>query len=339
MPKLDDNTALVVGAGGFGKYYARILSELGYNVVLSRTSKSAAEKQVTALHRERRSSDDKIIGVRILTVGDLANTLVDYNPGFVAVTAKSRNPMLGDKVHPEIAGPALAYGCKVLCEKPFDVATGDGESLDFFLETSGFSGYLDNLSLELPFKQLYEALRQNGGNGLYDKMYHAQKMSFLWRTTGSGNDVVGDLLLHPLSFIPDDFVLEEVKGVADIGNEAKVDIVYSHDKRKIDVSVSLGYERDKKAGNTAAFQVDDQVVGVVMGANLENMLVPTDVTLDDIALARMRIITGEPIVSVVNPLKLNIQDALAGKGLVSGLQVRDYQAVIEMVRAYGKREG
>ena len=151
-------TALVYGAGKFGRNYAVILSELNSKkpadvheiekLIVSRTRLNRALDLAEQLRRNKNCRIGDIIGVEVAEKENLLKVLAKHRPHFTAITARDKN--LGDSVHAHYAAEAVRYGA-VLCEKPFCHAHGDGHSLRYFheLEKSECSAFF---GLELPME-------------------------------------------------------------------------------------------------------------------------------------------------------------------------------------------
>jgi hypothetical protein len=293
---------LVIGTGGFGKHYARIISQLESsgidNVIITRTSMDSAIRQAAALRKEAKTN---VIGMQVANLGQLMGVLDEYGPGFTAVTAK--DPEIGDDIHPPYTKAALKYGI-VLCEKPFANAKGGGESLEFFK-----FDHHERFGLELPFAVVYNEIQKNPE--LYQRFLNARKIRIVWKTKGKRkeeNNVINDLALHPWSLIPPEFELKNVDNVDpyDKGNSAKLCLSYSCDSHPVRVEMDLAH-----GGHVTAIELDGYTIGVKI-QGVTNTLVDTQSPLEKVIELGNDGLSGKELLVVDNPLKQHIAAALNG---------------------------
>lgn len=108
-------SAVVVGAGGFGRHYARILSRRNAEapagvpkircLVLTRTDGAAAGAQARALRDDPLRAVDEAIPARARDVAELTALLDVHRPAYTCIAA--RDPASGDVVHVPYARAAL----------------------------------------------------------------------------------------------------------------------------------------------------------------------------------------------------------------------------------------
>ena len=162
-------TAMVVGAGGFGKHYARILSQLNGKyenvpeirmVVLTRTKSETAQAMAKDVQANAHPKV-KVTGTRVIDEKSLASVLKMYEPAFIAITAKDKEQ--GDRIHVPYTIQALRCGT-TLSEKPFTNASGNGDSLQYEglnIKELLTLQWLKPFGLELPFAVVARDMMQN----------------------------------------------------------------------------------------------------------------------------------------------------------------------------------
>jgi len=322
MNKTENFNALVIGAGGFGKHYARILSQLESSdltssidsIIITRTSLDSALAQAEDIQK---NSQRNIIGAKISNLDELKDVLDKYKPAFTAVAAKDRK--IGDDIHPLYVAHSIRYGI-VLCEKPFANARGDGKSLDFFDFTK-----LNKFGLELPFFVIYNSIEQN--IELYQRLLNAKSIRFAWFTKGVGDDVIDNLILHPWSLIPSEFILTEAR-VEDEGSKAKLDIDYYYKGRKINIEIFLIY-----GSNFTGFEIDGCTMGIKREGAI-NTIIDTGLPLEKTAELGNEGLKGKELLAVKNPLKQHIIAALNGNPIVGLKKAYDSQLFLEIIHRY-----
>jgi predicted dehydrogenase len=141
-------TVFVVGAGRFGRNYLNVLAALQRQnkalemrnapnaceshpsrlpridtIVLSRTRSAEAEATAAQTALLPACPFERVVGVEVRDLDQLNAALDRYQPDLTCIVARDRQ--VGDDIHALYAEPALNVG-KVLCEKPFQHARGDG---------------------------------------------------------------------------------------------------------------------------------------------------------------------------------------------------------------------
>ena len=306
---------LVVGSGGFGKHYARILSsESVDNVIITRTSLDSAVEQARALQETNQTN---VIGAEVSNPSQLDKVLDEYKPFFIAIAAK--DPKTGDNIHPLYTSIAAKYGI-VLCEKPFANAKGDGKSLEFFEFDNN-----EKFGLELPYTIIYNDMQKN--KELYQHLLNAKNIRFAWITKGSGNDVIDNLALHPWSLLPPEFKIKKAD-VKDNGSNAKADMEYHYNNHSIRIEILLTY-----GGNFTGLEIDGNTIGIKRQGTT-NTLVDTQLPLEKAVELGNDGLDGKELLKTENPLKQHIIAALHGKPIAGLDKAYDSQKFLEILHGY-----
>ncbi len=217
----DMATVFVVGAGRFGRNYLNVLAALQQQnralemrnspnaneshpsrlpridtIVLSRTHSAEAEAMAARTALLPACPFERVVGVEVRDLYQLNEALNRYQPDLTCIVA--RDPQVGDDIHALYAEPALNVG-KVLCEKPFQHARGDGTGLNR-LRTLLQHPHADRFGLELPMAVLGSAMAEDQRIGAM--LRNARQIDFVWEKQAHGTDLIDDLLLHPWSLIP-----------------------------------------------------------------------------------------------------------------------------------------
>lgn len=327
---------VVVGVGGFGRHYARILSALNRENPAGVPQIDRLIITTTEIEKARRLARDlqpqsscEVIGVSVYNLESLRRVLDSYKPVFTGIAAKDSEQ--GDRIHVPYSSAALEYGI-ALCEKPFTNASGDGKSLEEIEAIKEKLGgeRLGEFGLELPFAVVGKKVVENP---LLQRILETtSKMNFYWSSKGTEHgNLVDDLALHPWSLIPYHYQSRS-KGV-DIDYERKKAVITlelndTKTGRKIDCKMILGYD-----GKFAGIDLDDFAVGI-KSEGATNRLIKLGITLEEAARIGNDSITGEELLVVHNPLKENILASLRGQPTVGSDRVRQSQLFLEVCKGY-----
>lgn len=315
MKKEKEITAVLLGAGNFGRHYARIISGLNgksvpgipriKTLVLTKTRRENAAEMAEKLRLAPDCRVDRVIGEKVAGPEDAADLLARYKPGFTAIAA--RDPKTGDSIHADYSAIALKYGA-VLCEKPFSDARGDGASLKncgrlFSYGNAGLFG------LGLPMTAVF---RQMEASGLSEALFgDASHIKVLWETLNPRN-IVNNLAVHPWSLIAEAFEIES----ASIGrhpNETSVQLrlasVYTGKPATCEIVLRGGSRRSIRAGNR-------HIRMETRGTNTRLME------------------NGQVLMETENPLEKNIIAVLKGKPLAGLKHAYESQLFLEKLHGY-----
>lgn len=303
--------AVVVGAGGFGRHYARILSRLNAEapagvpkirrLVLTRTDGAAAEAQARALCDDPLCAVAEVIPARVRDLAGLTALLGVHRPAFTCIAA--RDSVAGDAVHVPYARAALARG-SVLCEKPFCAPGGHDAALAALAEFRQFP-FANRFGLELPMAVVGLRMAAHPRVGLI--LSAGRRFAFRWETQRlTGGDIFSNLAHHPWSLLP--------RGL----NPIRVSVTTGPDRAVIEMEMAEGKNRApvecrmdlRIGGRCRRMTVDGHRFDFVdqSGAVIVKELCPETTPGPD----------RPGILSVENPLRKNIVAVLRGEP-VTGL--------------------
>ena len=204
---LTNTKIMIVGAGRFAKNYIDVLDALNRRsratgdvpavrtLILTRSRSETARDQARRISEDTRYAFEHVAGVRVRDTEQLIALLERERPGLVCITA--RDPVIGDRIHALYAPAALTYA-PVLCEKPFDIAAGDGASLAVLDQLKQHAN-AGAFGLHLPMAVVRDAMMAD--RSLRTMITEAGDLEFLWQKTGPSRDLASDLGLHPWSLI------------------------------------------------------------------------------------------------------------------------------------------
>jgi len=325
--------ALVIGAGNFGQYYARIISKLNNEklsiplidkLIITRTQLKRAQELASDLRKNADCNVNDIIAAEVSGTNELIEVLEKYQPEFIGITA--RDKVIGDTIHAVYSAHALNYGA-VLCEKPFANATGDGSSLKYFTDLFEYENS-DLFGLELPFALVMKDLMQK--KDLLDTFMNAKRIEFYWETMSSVNsNIIDTLATHPWSLIPEVYKIESLK-VEDRGLKAQIIMnLFNNEICKNAIcKVNL-----KAGGNFRGIMIDNYAIAISSKEVLIK-LIELNKSLEDAARAGEKALYGNILLEVNNPLKQNIIAVLKNKPIVSLRKTYDSQLFLERLHGY-----
>lgn len=325
--------ALVIGAGNFGKYYARIISRLNNEklniplidkLIITRTQLKRAQEPASILRKNADCNVNDIIAAEVSGTNELIEVLEKYQPEFIGIAA--RDKVIGDTIHAVYSAHALKYGA-VLCEKPFANASGDGSSLKYFIDLFEYEK-IDLFGLELPFAVVMKDIMQK--KDLADLFMNAKSIEFYWETMSSVNSNIIDMLaVHPWSLIPEVYKIESVK-VDDRGLTAQI-IMHLYNKEtggntKCKINLKAG-------GNFRGIMIDNYAVAISTNGTLIK-LIELNKPIEDIAGKDEKALYGKVLLELDNPLKQNIIAILKNKPVVSLRKTYDSQLFLERLHGF-----
>lgn len=329
---MGDLTALVLGAGNFGKVHARILAQhpdVG-KIILTSRAKYRAEQKAVEFARELGTPDGKIVGVKVATPRELGRQLGEHGVGYVSITAK--DPQFGEAIHPEYVFAALDHHTRphVLCEKPFSSATGDGTSIGYarMLENPRYRG---RFGLELPAKLVIEdAVANDIGFRIARKNAEMIKMHWAFDKPGK-TDAYNALAAHPLSMLPAEYELTKAR-IRDEGSNARLYLKFKDGQRDVKCHIYVGFDHpgDK----------DPEFLGVSFDGNVYEFHVQGPETSviarrgTKLARTRQMELGPEIISTTINPVGQMIDASLRGEPIVEGAEAYKLQEMLEKVRGY-----
>ena len=321
--------ALIIGAGGFGYHTARIIShDYGKrfdSVVISTTSQ---EKSDTLAEKLRETASTKIVPVEIKTFDDSKRVLVDYSPDFVAITAKDKE--IGDDIHPLLLEKSWAFGTNII-EKPFARSFGDGSSiLDNHFLLEHVKRYQFRIGIELPMKVINHSFGLNPE--LMKRIAQAQKLTFKWSSPKSDADLTDNLLLHPWSLIPEYYESSKAISVPDLSNENERRHMYnftSFNNQELLVQIDLSYGK-----SFSGFSIDEGYTVAIEREGVKNNLVHYNKPLNKLFEEGAEKEEGTHLLSVNNPLKIQLARALDLDFVADGQILIDSQMFVEQSKGY-----
>jgi len=326
--------ALVVGTGGFGKHYARILSQLNgkgltgipfiEKLIVTRTRLEDAKDQAAAIRDHQACCAGEVIGAEVNNPRQLVELLNQYEPAFIGIAARDKT--IGDEIHAVYSHHAIKYGA-VLCEKPFSNAAGDGSSLRYY---DGLFGHENRalFGLELPLAVVMENIKKN--KTLREMFVNARRFEFHWETLVTlKNYIINDLALHPWSLIPENYRIESVEK-DDRGSIARINLRLFDPAtgRCATCGITL-----REGGSFRGMKLDDRSIAVkILGGLIK--LIELDHSLEDAAQAGAAVRYGDVLLEVHNPLEQNIISVLRRDPLVTLERTYNSQLFLEMVHGF-----
>jgi hypothetical protein len=326
--------ALILGAGNFGRHYARILSQINRDqlpgipfidqLIVTRTSIEHSRKIADFIRNQKACAVNAVVPAKLDSPVDLMTLMEKYQPEFIAIVA--RDNQKGDSIHALYTSYAL-QNSTVLCEKPFSNATGDGSSLKSFDALFSYQNK-ELFALELPFAVVMRQLMQSEKfRYLYRNM---RNLEFFWETQVTlENYIIDDLALHPWSLIPQSYPLKTV-AVKGEGNTADVKLVIENPYTDQDVSCKLTL---REGGNFRGMMIDNDVIGI-KSEQSSIKLIRLHAKLEEAAISGAAVLEEEILFEVDNPLKQNIVAALKQKPIVNLQQTYASQIFLERLHGY-----
>lgn len=326
--------ALVVGVGRFGKYYAKILSELNNescpgiplinNLIITKTRLNRARNFADVLRDADDCSVNEIIPAEVSHADQLTELLLKYKPQFTGIVALDKD--IGDTIHAVYTAQALKYGA-VLCEKPFGNAVGDGSSLAYFDNLFGY----DNAALfglELPVAVVMRDMMQR--TELKSLLTNAKHFEFCWETmVSSGGDIIDDLALHPWSFIPEHYTIQSAN-VDDRTTTANVTLNLFNEISGLEVTCEMTL---RTGGTFRGISIDGYAI-VIRSEGTTLQLMEINTSLKEAANSIDQGWSGPVLLTVDNPLKQNIIAVLRKDPVVKLKRAYASQLFLEMLKGY-----
>lgn len=327
-------TVTVIGAGNFGRHYAKILSGLNAQthpdlptisrLVITKTGVRAAREFCDGLSRKTKNRDLRIIPEKVATQRDLSGVLDRYQPQLTCITAT--DPERGDAIHADYAEIALEYG-PVLCEKPFCDTTGDGASLKRLAALMRHKNAA-LFGLELPMAVVREKLVHHPA--LAARFLNARRLYFSWGTSRIRHTgILDDLALHPWSLIPRELKPVCFSAVQTFAGTRVTGTLHNpRTGRRLDVEIDLA-----APSTFRGLQIDELPISfTIEGTALHVRTLDTPVGK---AAAEARVSpAGNRLLTVENPLAQNIIAAIQKMPLVDCQQTYDAQLFLEMAHGY-----
>ena len=328
-------TAIVIGTGNFGRYYARIFSTLNKEkipgipaietLIVTKTSLKRAQDMAHYLQTAHPDTISRVIGAKVCCQEDLAALLDRHPPHLTCIVASDK--LLGDEVHAEYAGIALKKG-RVLCEKPFSGATGDGSSLARIKALAAYP-HAALFGLELP---LIIARRQLLARPWFQKqLLETKKFDFVWGTqTSPHTDLIANLALHPWSLIPEYMQVSELESIhQDENTKGFKGYLYNPlNKQKKDMRLTLSGKN-----NLRAIETDGMALAFLShGTSLNVVKLPfslREAEENDIQCQHLPVLD-----TVYNPLFQHIVACLKGAPIVGLEKTHHSQLFLEMLKGY-----
>jgi hypothetical protein len=326
--------ALILGAGNFGRHYARILSQINRDklpgipfidkLIVTRTRIEGSREIADFIRNQNACAVNAVVPAKLSSPGDLMALIEKHQPEFIAIVA--RDNQKGDSVHALYTAYAL-QSATVLCEKPFSNAFGDGSSLKSFDALFSYENK-ELFALELPFAVVMRQLMQSEKfRNLYRNM---RNLEFFWETQVTlENYIIDDLALHPWSLIPRAYPLKTV-AVKREDNKADVKLVIENPFTGLDVSCKLTL---REGGNFRGMMIDDDVIGI-KSEQASIKLIHLNAKLAEAVIAGAAAMEGEILLEIDNPLKQNIVAALKQEPIVNLKQTYESQVFLERLHGY-----
>ena len=326
--------ALVIGVGYFGRHHARILAGLNARdlpdlpvidtLIVTRTRLDRARAAAAAIQDTADCSVKQVVGAEVGHPEQLMSVLEKYHPEFTSIAA--RDKQRGESIHAEYTIQALLYGA-VLCEKPFNHASGDGSSLQPFDELRNCKN-ANLFGLELPLAVVVEEILKDRHLG--EIMMQADGFRFYWEARDRGDKkIIDDLALHPWSLIPEVFRVDVCR-VEDRGTGAdlSLELHHRHTQRILPCEITLAI-----GDGFRGLQIDDRVIAFkseVSGIQL----IELDQTLDQAARRGIQHLEGRVVLTVKNPLEQHIVAALGHRPIIGLTRAQESQLFLESLRGY-----
>ncbi len=332
-------TALLIGAGAFGKHYVRILSRLNAKkipnipviktLVLTRTDLNRARESAEGVMADPRNAADEIVGVKAADIDDVKILLEQHRPQFIAVAA--RDPVLGDSIHVRYVKAAAPYG-NVLCEKPFANATGDGSSLAVLKDLIDQGPMENAAALELPYAAVRRRMTEIPFfRNLFDSPKH---IVFRWEAGRKiKKGLIDDLILHPWSLLPEGRIAHRME-VEDSGSRARIRM------RVGSPGLQTGFSCEIRLASGRGFRgmtIDGAHIGFLsLGTGVEAVLLDEPFPETQPYPERP---SGKTILRVENPLEQNIIAVLQNQPLTGLKEVYESQLFLETAHGYAPEPG
>lgn len=337
MNKENEITALLLGAGNFGKHYARILSRINNfklagiprigTLVLTKTDEEGACGFAAGICEDPDCATERVVGEKCSSKEHVSDLLEKYKPGFIAIAA--RDKARGDSIHSAYSRLALRYGA-VLCEKPFENATGDGASQKMFDDMFGWRN-AGLFGIELPMAVIAREIGKTGD--LWKRFANAENFEFHWQTERPGNDIVNNLALHPWSLIPEHFTIETAR-TEHRKNGAFVRLEMTNARTKKPASCTITLEGN---GSFRGVALDGRALRVDSDGTEVNLL-ELNVSMAEALNQPSDSLKGKMLLKVENPLEKNIVAVLRGEP-VSGLRrTCESQRFLEMLHGFNSND-
>jgi Oxidoreductase family, NAD-binding Rossmann fold len=328
-------TVIIIGTGRFGRHYSRILSTLNGEKILgvppidtlivTKTELKRAQEMAHLLSTQHQDTIPNVIGAKVSHKKDLSALLDQVNPDLTCIVASDR--VRGDIVHAEYADIALKKG-KVLCEKPFSGASGDGSSLKLLKKLSTYPN-ADYFGLELP---LIIARQQLLSHAPFQKhLLKTNKLDLHWGAKQfRSSDIIVDLALHPWSLIPEYIEVKEmaITNNSEMTKTFKGSVYNTREKRKVDMCLTLSGENNFRAleidGITLAFQSEGPSLNIVKLPYSINEAANKEFHYKDM-----------PVLDTIhNPLDHHIIACLKGSPIVGLKKAYQSQLFLEMLKGF-----
>ena len=327
-------SVIVLGAGGFGRYYIDILARLNSRklpkvpqigrLVVTRTHIESAERLADSVRKTSSCAVEEVVGAKVSSLEDVCDLLQDHQPGLTAIAARDKDQ--GDTIHAPYAMQALNHGA-VLCEKPFTNANGDGDSLKYFqkIRNSHNAGLF---GLELPLA--VTAKKMQNVKNLRTLLLNARKFEFIWHARDRGDhNIIDDLVLHPWSLIPPQFKATQMD-VLDKGDQADIRFSLSSSSRREAATCRILL---RAGGNYRAMMVDDLAIRFLNVDGLTK-LVRVNGPLDASVAGQDKTVEGDDLLQVDNPLEKHIVAVLRHNPIVDLCRAFESQLFLEKIRGY-----
>jgi hypothetical protein len=328
--------ALVIGTGGFGKHYARILSRLNGEevpgvpvidkLILTRTRLQSAGALADSIGSHENCRVKAVVGLEVNSADQLQHLLAQHKPEFIAIAA--RDKILGDEIHAVYTRQALQYGA-VLCEKPFSNAVGDGSSLKYFKALFNHTNR-DLFGLDLPFFIVLQKIMQHQKLG--EIFLNTRHFEFYWEAMVISQDyIINDLALHPWSLIPEPYRIESPE-VMTGGNTAQINLQLFNTRTGTPATCKMTL---RDGGNFRGMRLDNYSIAVKIDGGLIT-LIEMNQSLEDACRVGSDAGYGDVLLTVDNPLKQHIIAVFRRNPVVKLEKAYDSQLFLEMLHGYNR---
>ena len=326
--------ALVIGAGGFGRHYARILSRLNHEeipgipainkLMVTRTCGQSARALADSIGNHENCRVKAVVGLEVNSAEQLQGLLGQHKPEFIAIAARDRQ--LGDEIHAVYTRTALQYGA-VLCEKPFSNAVGDGSSLEYFKALFSHANR-DLFGLDLPYSIVFQEIMNH--QKLRNIFLNARHFEFFWEAmvTLKGY-IINDLALHPWSLIPESYRIESPE-VRAAENTAQINLQLFNTRTGTPATCKMTL---REGGNFRGIRVDNYSIAVKDDGGLIT-LIEMNQPLEDALRFGSDAGYGDVLMTIDNPLKQHIISVFRKDPLVKLKRAYDSQLFLEMLHGY-----
>lgn len=323
---------VVVGAGKYGINYARILAQNPSTdyLAITRTTEDSARSLAEQLSLEN-GTKTHIIGRKVRDIRELEYVITSFKPDFVGIASKDKEQ--GDFIHEGHVRTTLQHPCKpfVLCDKPFSTASGDGASLSYLRYVITNPDLSSRFDLQLPIATIMRATMQDPE--FAERFLSARDFGVYWGVhKPEKRDAINNLAPHAWC-VPSQGYSAEVENTEIINNGQSARIttrLYNQEREGIPCTMDLRYDQ-----NLRGFRIEDYTIVIQTEGNTNRVLHVTK-SLDELA-DQGSIKEGEivrTLAVVENPLKINIESALA-REVVNGIQkIYASQLFLERVMGY-----